>query len=147
MRRFYRAKPATEQKRSGCEVGARRSWARKQSETKCLRTGLECDDFIGRSPRPSRSEADARLEHGTVNTRLERGAETQNERSDFMKNKLKEFLMSNWTLTEKCLLLADVLLAGILVGWLTTPLRRVGGFFSNNKIDITPDYDYEEEEM
>lgn len=66
-----------------------------------------------------------------------------------MKNKLKEFFLSDWTLTEKCLLLADVLLAGVLVGWLTTPLRRGGGFFSNNTIEVTPDYDYdyEEEEM
>lgn len=62
-----------------------------------------------------------------------------------MKSKLKEFFLSDWTVTEKCLLLADILLAGVLVGWLTAPLRRGGGFFSNNTIDIIPDY--EEEEM
>lgn len=41
-----------------------------------------------------------------------------------MKNSLKRFLLSNWTLGEKGLLLADVLLFGVLAGWLTSPFRK-----------------------
>lgn len=67
--------------------------------------------------------------------------------------KVKEFLLRNWTMPEKVLLLTDVLLAGVLVGWLTSPLK--GGFFSNNLIhsnnegDIwedTEEWEEEEEE-
>lgn len=63
-----------------------------------------------------------------------------------MKEKLKLFFLSDWTFTEKCLLLADVLLAGILFGWLTSPFKH-GGFFSNNTIEVIPDDESEEEEM
>lgn len=67
--------------------------------------------------------------------------------------KVKEFLLRNWTMPEKALLLADVLLAGVLVGWLTSPFK--GGFFSNNQInsnnegdvwDDTEEWEEEEEE-
>ncbi|MDO4320946.1 MAG: hypothetical protein Q4C61_00330 [Lachnospiraceae bacterium] len=48
------------------------------------------------------------------------------------KDKLKTFFLTNWTMSEKCLLLADVLLFGILIGWLTSPFRSGFNFFSNN---------------
>lgn len=35
-------------------------------------------------------------------------------------------LLSDWTPAEKGLLAADLLLAGILIGWLTSPLKKVG---------------------
>lgn len=47
-------------------------------------------------------------------------------------NKIKEFMTSDWTLTEKALLLADVLLAGVLIGFLVSPIRNGIGLFSNN---------------
>lgn len=47
-------------------------------------------------------------------------------------NKIKEFMTSDWTLTEKVLLLADVLLAGVLIGFLLSPVRNGIGLFSNN---------------
>lgn len=34
-------------------------------------------------------------------------------------------LLSDWTPAEKGLLAADLLLAGILIGWLTSPLKKV----------------------
>lgn len=46
--------------------------------------------------------------------------------------KIKEFMNSDWTLTEKILLLADVLLAGVLIGFLISPIRNGIGLFSNN---------------
>lgn len=47
-------------------------------------------------------------------------------------NKIKEFMTSDWTLTEKVLLLTDVLLAGVLIGFLVSPIRNGIGLFSNN---------------
>lgn len=49
-----------------------------------------------------------------------------------MKSCLKAFWEKDWTAAEKILLLADVLLTGVLIGWLTSPFK--GGFFSNNKV-------------
>ena len=40
-----------------------------------------------------------------------------------MKEKLKAFFESDWTPVEKILLLADILLFGILLGWLTSPFK------------------------
>lgn len=62
-----------------------------------------------------------------------------------MKDKLKLFFLSDWTFTEKCLLLADVLLVGILLGWLTSPFRKC--FWGGSPIESEADFDYEEEEM
>lgn len=41
-----------------------------------------------------------------------------------MKEKLKALALASWTPSEKILLVADVFLAGILVGWLTSPLTK-----------------------
>ncbi len=49
-----------------------------------------------------------------------------------MKDKVKAFFLSNWSLSEKSLLLADVLLFGILAGWLTSPLKNGWSVLSNN---------------
>ncbi len=38
---------------------------------------------------------------------------------------LKEVFLREWTPSEKSLLLVDVLLFGVLLGWLTTPLWRL----------------------
>lgn len=52
-----------------------------------------------------------------------------------MKEKVKAFFVSNWTISEKSLLLADVLLLGVLIGWLTSPLKHGFSFFSNNSCE------------
>ncbi|MGI6017500.1 MAG: hypothetical protein ACOX8M_01620 [Marvinbryantia sp.] len=49
-----------------------------------------------------------------------------------MKEMWKAFFQKDWSLPEKILLLTDVLLAGVLIGWLTSPLKS--GIFSNNKV-------------
>lgn len=38
-------------------------------------------------------------------------------------NGLRKFVYSNWTLSEKLLLCIDILLFGVLLGWLTSPFR------------------------
>lgn len=49
-----------------------------------------------------------------------------------MKEKWKTLFLSDWTPAEKGLLLADVLLFGILLGWLTSPFKNGLQFFSGN---------------
>lgn len=63
-----------------------------------------------------------------------------------MKDKLKTLFLSNWTISEKCLLLADVLLLGVLLGWLTSPLRNGFRLFSGNTWDFSHN-DYFEEDF
>ncbi|MDO4305406.1 MAG: hypothetical protein Q4C77_01115 [Eubacteriales bacterium] len=53
---------------------------------------------------------------------------------EIMKEKIKAFFLSDWTLPEKILLLADVLLLGILIGFLT-PLKNGIHFFSDNDMN------------
>lgn len=62
-----------------------------------------------------------------------------------MKEKVKEFFLSDWTLSEKCLLTADLLLLGVLVGWLTSPLKNGFHIFSDNTWDIKSPNKQEEE--
>lgn len=64
-----------------------------------------------------------------------------------MKEKLKTIFLSSWTASEKCLLLADVLLLGVLLGWLTSPIRDGIHLCSGNKLDFSRRDDWEEEEM
>ena len=40
-----------------------------------------------------------------------------------MKEKLKAFAFAEWSPQEKILLAADLLLAGVLIGWMTSPLK------------------------
>lgn len=63
-----------------------------------------------------------------------------------MKEKMKEFFLSDWTLSEKCLLTADLLLLGVVVGWLTSPLKKGLHIFSDNSWNINTDHNEEEEE-
>ncbi|MCI6006334.1 MAG: hypothetical protein SOY73_04920 [Blautia sp.] len=63
-----------------------------------------------------------------------------------MKERVKEFFLSDWTITEKCLLAADILLTGILLGWLTSPLKKGLHLFSDNTWDINTPNNEEEEE-
>ena len=67
-----------------------------------------------------------------------------------MKEKLKALALASWTPSEKILLVADVFLAGILVGWLTSPLKGgIRWFFDNTfggKFYDVPDEFYDEEE-
>lgn len=63
-----------------------------------------------------------------------------------MKEKWKSCFLSNWTPTEKGLLIADVLLLGVLIGWITSPLKNGFGFFSNNTWDIKTNCAKQEEE-
>ena len=62
-----------------------------------------------------------------------------------MKENVKDFFLSDWTLTEKCLLTADLLLLGVLVGWITSPMKRGLHFFSDNIWDIKNQNKQEEE--
>lgn len=63
-----------------------------------------------------------------------------------MKDKVKAFFLSNWSLSEKSLLLADVLLLGILIGWLTSPLKNGWSIFSNNFRNFNANCDEDEKE-
>ncbi|MCC8065982.1 MAG: hypothetical protein LIO94_02600 [Clostridiales bacterium] len=69
-----------------------------------------------------------------------------------MKEKLKLLFLSEWSPSEKGLLLVDVLLSGILIGWLTSPLKGGITLFSHNGCGnssdeyITNDYDCDEED-
>ena len=64
-----------------------------------------------------------------------------------MKEKLKAIFLSDWTTSEKCLLLADVLLLGVLLGWLTSPLKNGFRILSGNTWDFSHNDYWEEEEM
>lgn len=64
---------------------------------------------------------------------------------EMWKEKIKEFFLSDWTLTEKILLLADVLLVGILIGFLT-PLKHGIHFFSDNDLNNNNEVHCESEE-
>lgn len=63
-----------------------------------------------------------------------------------MKDKVKAFFLSNWSLSEKSLLLADVLLLGILIGWLTSPLKNGWSILSNNFRNFNANCDEDEKE-
>ena len=62
-----------------------------------------------------------------------------------MLEKVKEFLHQDWTMTEKTLLIADLLLAGVLIGWLTAPFK--GELFSNNVLGSNNENYYDEDEF
>ncbi len=49
-----------------------------------------------------------------------------------MKEKLRAFAFAAWSPQEKILLIADVLLAGVLIGWLTSPLKGGSRWFCDN---------------
>ncbi len=49
-----------------------------------------------------------------------------------MKKWIKDNFLAKWTPLEKGLLLADALLLGVLIGWLTSPFQGGLRFFSNN---------------
>lgn len=54
-----------------------------------------------------------------------------------MKEKLeqvKAFVKTDWTMPEKILVAADLLLLGVLVGWLTSPFPKGIHRFSNDTI-------------
>ncbi|HIR14948.1 MAG TPA: hypothetical protein IAB31_13620 [Candidatus Choladousia intestinavium] len=63
-----------------------------------------------------------------------------------MKNWIKDNFLASWTPFEKGLFLTDVLLLGILIGWLTSPLKGGLRFFSNNSWEIG-EKDKEEQEQ
>lgn len=63
-----------------------------------------------------------------------------------MKEKIKIFLQSDWTPAEKALLLADILLFGILLGWITSPFKGGLSLLSNNTWDFKRNCRMEEEQ-
>ena len=63
-----------------------------------------------------------------------------------MKESLKKFILSNWLLSEKVLLVSDVLLLGILLGWVTSPFRSKWKKGVDGSIDVTFDCEGDEEE-
>ena len=70
---------------------------------------------------------------------------TVNERRTTMLEKVKEFLHQEWSMTEKILLIADMFLAGVLIGWLTAPFK--GGLFSNNVLGSNNENFYDEDDF
>ena len=62
-----------------------------------------------------------------------------------MLEKIKEFLHQDWTMTEKVLLITDLLLTGVLIGWLTDPFK--GGLFSNNVLGSNNENFYDEDDF
>ncbi len=62
-----------------------------------------------------------------------------------MLEKIKEFLHQDWTMTEKVLLITDLLLTGVLIGWLTAPFK--GGLFSNNVFGSNNENFYDETDL
>ena len=66
-----------------------------------------------------------------------------------MKDTIKNLFSRNWTKTEKCLFAADVLLLGVLIGWITSPLKadRKGWIFKNYTLQEEDAEDIFEEEM
>ncbi len=68
-----------------------------------------------------------------------------------MKETLKNLFLSDWSPLEKILLLADVLLFGVLIGWLSAPRRGGFSLLSGNSLGVQTDSeemgeDEEEEE-
>ncbi|MCD7834975.1 MAG: hypothetical protein LUH00_13485 [Lachnospiraceae bacterium] len=65
---------------------------------------------------------------------------------------VKSVFLSDWSPMEKGLLLADVLLFGILLGWLTSPIKGGISLFSHNSFDASSDdhsangFDFDEED-
>lgn len=57
---------------------------------------------------------------------------------------IKDFILSNWTGSEKALLAADILLLGVLIGWVTSPFRRKVKVVKNVPMDITIEEEEEE---
>lgn len=63
--------------------------------------------------------------------------------------KAKKIFLSDWTPLVKGLLLLDVLLFGILLGWLTSPFADGFSLFSNNSFNCDNsfgDAEFEEDE-
>ncbi len=58
-----------------------------------------------------------------------------------MKETLKNLFLSDWSSLEKILLLADVLLFGVLLGWLTAPRRGGFSLLSGNSLGAQTDSD------
>lgn len=48
-----------------------------------------------------------------------------------MKEKVLSFFQTDWTMSEKCLLITDIFLLGILIGWLTSPIKKGIAFLGN----------------
>ncbi len=63
-----------------------------------------------------------------------------------MKETLKKLFFSDWSSLEKVLLLADVLLFGVLIGWLSAPRRGGFSLLSGNSLGIKTDSDNSEED-
>ncbi len=65
-----------------------------------------------------------------------------------MKDQLKQVFLRSWSPAEKGLLLADVLLSGVLLGWLTSPFRSVKpGNGSKFFVDADPSADEDGEDQ
>lgn len=59
---------------------------------------------------------------------------------------LKEVFLRDWTPGEKSFLLTDVLLFGLLLGWLTSPLRRRPATEQNMEEEEESEEEWESEE-
>ena len=115
----------------------------------------QMNDSIGQTYRESNQGGTARISSLTVDTKTVRdflfpigsfrNTVTEIERRTTMLEKVKEFLHQDWTMTEKILLIADLLLAGVLIGWLTAPFK--GGLFSNNVFGSNNENFYDEADL
>lgn len=54
-----------------------------------------------------------------------------------VKESMKKFFLAEWSLPEKVILMLDLLLAGVLIGWLTSPFRHGIHLFSCNTVGNT----------
>ena len=59
-------------------------------------------------------------------------AQSQKKGVPVMKEKLKAFAFAAWSPQEKILLAVDLVLAGVLIGWLTSPLKGGIRWFCDN---------------
>ena len=64
-----------------------------------------------------------------------------------MKDQLKQVFLRSWSPAEKGLLLADVLLSGVLLGWLTSPFRKTAGNMAKIFVDTIDGDDGEDDEI
>ena len=67
-----------------------------------------------------------------------------------MKDQLKQVFLRSWSPAEKGLLLVDVLLSGVLLGWLTWPCRKAAAGdmakFFVKAVDENDEDDYENDD-
>ena len=94
-------------------------------------TGLQRAVFLTESSKSPASSAGSNKQR-LANICNSLYAQRQKKGVPVMKEKLKAFALAAWSPQEKILLAADLLLAGVLIGWLTSPLKGGIRWFCDN---------------